>query len=106
VRVLWDRNVDDRYIETFRRTDWITVATVTEALAMDAVDPDISDYAAQNGWVVFSEDDDFLALDDDHGLVLYHQHAKPAPGDVVRALRAISEAYADHSEIEEYVPSG
>jgi predicted nuclease of predicted toxin-antitoxin system len=106
VRVLCDRNVDEQYTETFRRTEWITVTTVTEALAMDALDPEISDFAARNGWVVFTEDDDFLALDDNHGLVLYHQHEKPSPGEVVRALQAIAEAYADHSEIEEYVPSG
>jgi hypothetical protein len=106
VRLLVDRNVDDQYTETFRRTDWITVATVTEVVAMDALDLEISEYAARNGWVVFSEDDDFLALDDDHGLVLYHQREKPSPGDVVKALRTISEAYTDHSEVEEYVPSG
>ena len=38
---------------------------------MDALDPEISDFAARNGWVVFTEDDDFLALNDNHGLVLF-----------------------------------
>lgn len=106
VRLLCDENVDQRYVETFRSTDWITVTTVREGLSSDATDETIAEFATSEGWVVFTGDDDFLRADPDCGVVFYHQMERPSPGDVVDVLRAIEEAYAEPDEIREFVPSG
>jgi predicted nuclease of predicted toxin-antitoxin system len=106
VRLLCDHNVSEKYTDTFRRTDWITVATVRDELSQDATDPDISVFAERNGWTVFTEDDDFTGLDHDRGVVLYIEQQHPSPDTVVDALRAIDTAYDDHRAITEYVPDG
>lgn len=49
MRLLCDHNVDEKYIDTFRRMDWLTVATVREELSADADDPTISAYAERHG---------------------------------------------------------
>lgn len=104
MRILCDHNVNRKYIETFRRTEWITVTTVRDRLEADARDDEIGRYAAVHDWVIFTEDDDHLEYDQDRGVVLYHQTELPTPAAVVAALRAIDAAYADHGEIREFVP--
>ena len=106
VRLLCDENVDQRYVETFRSTDWITVTTVREALSPEATDEAVAEFAASAEWVVFTGDDDFLRADPDCGVVFYHQLERPSPGDLVDALRAIEEAYTDHDDVREFVPGG
>ena len=106
VRLLCDENVDQRYVETFRSADWITITTVRETLSHDATDEAIADFAASEVWVVFTGDDDFLRADPDCGVVFYHQMDRPSPGDVVDALQAIEDAYAEPNEIREFVPGG
>ncbi|PSP63648.1 hypothetical protein BRC77_06445 [Halobacteriales archaeon QH_8_64_26] len=54
--------------------------------------------------VIFTEDDDYLAIDDDRGVVLYRPMERPAPGAIVAALEVIADVYADHRDIETYVP--
>ena len=114
VRILCDHNVDGKYVEVFRRTDWITAKTEREVLSSEAYDPEIMTYAEANDWVVFTSD---LAFDDDDedgidpaaiecGVVTYRQVEDPSPGLVVDALRQIAGQYPDHSEIREYVPGG
>lgn len=104
MRILCDHNVAGRYTDTFSRTDWITVTTAADALSPRAADAEIANYAARHGWVVFTEDDDFFALDADCGVVLYHQQGRPSPGTVVDVLGIIADAYADHAAIETRVP--
>ncbi len=106
MRLLCDHNVGERYIETFRRTEWLTVTTVRDELSAATDDVDISEYAEQHEWVVFTEDNDYRALDHDRGLVLYTHLDRPSPGDVVNALRAIADAYDDYRNIDENVPDG
>jgi hypothetical protein len=106
VRLPCDENVDRRYVETFRSTDWITVTKVREALSPDATDEGIAEFATAAEWVVFTGDDDFLRADPDCGVVFYHRLERPSPGDVVNALQAIEEAYAESDEIREFVPGG
>jgi hypothetical protein len=55
--------------------------------------------------VVFIEDDDYLAIDDDRGVVLYRPMERPAPGAIVAALEVIADVYADHRDIETCVPA-
>lgn len=51
MRPLCDHNVDERYIDTFRRTEWLTVATVRDELSQEAADRAISEYTERQGWV-------------------------------------------------------
>lgn len=76
-----------------------------DVLSDNAPDREISAYAAQEGWVVFTEDDDFLRFDHDRGIMLYHHIKQPSPGDVLDAIRKIADAYDDHY-INEHVPDG
>ena len=106
LRVPCDRSADQRFVETFERTDWITVVRVEDVLPPDAPDRAISDYAEEHEWIVFTEGSDFLNHDHHRGLVRYHPLDDPSPGDVVEALRAIADAFPDHREIEQRVPDG
>ena len=108
IRILCDRCVDQKYVDTFERTDLVTVIQTEDVFpdsAEDTDDSEISAYAEQHGWVVFTEDDHFRTRHDhDRGVILYHHIEQPSPGDVVDAIRAIADAYDDYREIEEYVP--
>lgn len=115
VRILCDHNVNEKYTETFRRADWITVTTERAVLDVDEGDSTIMGYAAANDWVVFTSDETFDIPDGaergevdldaiDCGVVIYHQQENPSPGSVLEALRAIAAGYSDHSEVREYVP--
>lgn len=106
MRLLCDRSVLQKYIDTFERTDWITMMQSEDVFPDDAPDREISEYAAQEGWVVFTEDDDFLAFDHDRGVVLYNHIEQPAPGEVVAALEAIADTYDAYDSMVEYVPDG
>jgi predicted nuclease of predicted toxin-antitoxin system len=106
VRLLCDHNVNEKYIDTFQRTEGLTVATVRDELSQDADDAPISEYAEQHGWVVFTEDDHFHAHDHDRGVIFYTHIENPSPGDVVTAIQEIADEYDDHRSINEHVPDG
>jgi hypothetical protein len=106
IRILCDRSADQRFVDTFERTDWIAVIQVEDVLPEDAPDRDISDYAEQHDWVVFTEDSDFLNHNHHHGLMRYHPLDNPSPGDVLDALQNIADAFPDHRDIEQRVPDG
>jgi hypothetical protein len=106
VRLLCDQNVAERYVTALASTPDFCVANVRDTLDPRASDPDIAAYAAAEGYVVFTSDDDFFRLAADCGRVYYQQAAQPPVGDVRTALRAIRDAYADTSEILEVVPGG
>jgi hypothetical protein len=118
MRVLCDRNVAQRYLDTFRRTDWITMIEADDAFPKDASDAEIGAYAKEHEWVIFTSDKRFRERDEEEaageevpnqiegcGVIYYRQREKPAPGKVVAAMRALADAYVDHSEIDQYVPS-
>lgn len=104
MRVLCDQNVPAKYVAAFQRADGITVAAVEEVLQHDATDTEIAAYAESEGWVVFTNDDDFFVAGGDHGLLLYDQLEDPSPGDVVEAVQHIDQVYADPANIVESVP--
>ena len=110
IRILCDRCVDQKYVDAFENTDWITLRRVEDVFPNDAEDTDdreISEYVEQHEWVVFTEDDHFRTRHDhDRGVVLYHHIEQPSPRDVVDALSVIAEVYDDYREIDEYVPDG
>jgi predicted nuclease of predicted toxin-antitoxin system len=80
--------------------------TVREVLDPRATDPDIAAYAAEHGYVVFTSDDDFFALDVNCGRIHYSQEETPDAGDVLTAVSVIADAYDEHTEIVEHVPDG
>lgn len=110
IRILCDRCVNQKYVDAFEHTDWIMLCQVEDVFPNDAENTDdgeISEYAEQQEWVVFTEDDHFRTRHDhDRGVILYHHIEQPLPGDVVDAIYVIAEGYDDHREIEEYVPDG
>ena len=79
LRILCDRSADQRFVDTFERTGWITVIRVEDVLPADAPDRDISEYAEQHDWIVFTEDSDFLNHVNRRGLVRYHPLDNPSP---------------------------
>ena len=106
MRILCDHNVADKYWQALDREPWLTVSTVADELSPTASDSAIADYATTRRWVLLTTDDDFHADDRSHGLLVYSQIEDPRPGDVVRAIASIADAYASFDEIDEYVPDG
>lgn len=106
MRLLCDHNVAAKYRRAFEREDWITVSTVEDELSRSVPDEEIAAYADAHDWVVFTTDDDFYSEEIRHGPVVYSQVEDPRPGDVVRAMAAIDDAYAFDDEIVEVVPDG
>jgi len=80
LRILCDRSADQRFVDTFERTGWITAIRVEDVLPADAPDRDISEFAEQHDWIVFTEDSDFLNHVNRRGLVRYHPLDNPSPG--------------------------
>jgi hypothetical protein len=105
MRILCDQNVPEKYLHALADGN-ATVTTVEDVLEHDATDSEIAAYAETNGWVVFTNDDDFYVDGGDHGLLFYSQIEDPSPGAVVEAVERIDAAYENASEIVETVPDG
>lgn len=106
IRLLCDQNVARQYVDGFRAGEDLRVVTVREVLDARAPDADIAAYAAANGYVVFTSDDDFFALDAGCGRIHYSQEEAPDVGAVLTAVRAVADAYDEHDRIFEHVPDG
>lgn len=107
LRLLVDHNVDEKYTETFLRTDWIEAVRVSDELHPKATDREIANHAESDNWVVFAGDKgDFENINPDCGFVIYHQIENPSPGDIVDAVEEITRSFNDHREIYAYVPNG
>lgn len=104
MRLLCDQNVAQRYVDACAAVPDIQVTTVRDALDPRANDVGIATYARENGYVVFTSDDDFFRLADECGCIYYHQPDAPPVGDVVGAIRRINDAYTDKRAIVEVVP--
>lgn len=104
MRLLCDQNVAQRYVDACVAAPDLQAVTVRGVLDPRAADADIAAYASRHDYVVFTSDDDFFRLADRCGCIYYHQPTVPTVGDVLEALRAIGDAYEDHSEIVEVVP--
>jgi hypothetical protein len=104
IRILCDRSVLQRYVDIFNEHREIEVMQSEDIFSDDAPDREISAYAAEENWVVFAEDDDFLGFDHDRGLLLYHHIEQPSPVTVVEAVLAVADVYDDHRDITEYIP--
>lgn len=104
IRILCDRSVLQRYVDALAQAEWIEMIQSEDVFPDDAPDQEISEYAAREGWVVFTEDDDFLGFAHNRGVILYHHIERPLPGEVISAIREVAQAYDDHRQITEYVP--
>jgi len=106
IRLLCDQNVDHRYLDAFRAAEGIEAVSVREVLDPRSSDPDIAAYAAANGYVVFTCDDDFFGFDRGCGLIYYEQETAPRVGTVVAAIQSIGAAYDEYHSMVEVVPDG
>ncbi|MEF8825242.1 MAG: DUF5615 family PIN-like protein [Halapricum sp.] len=106
MRILCDQHVDHKYVHALQGTAGITVTTVRHVMSADALDSEIAAYAAANGMVVLTSDDDFFTERDGHGLLFYQQLDNPTPSELVAAIQGIDEAYDDTSTVVEKVPDG
>lgn len=106
MRVLCDQNVPQKYVDALAAAGGITVATVRETLVADAPDREIAAYAAENDWVVLTNDSDFFGDSRGFGLLVYNQLEDPRPSDIVDSIQAIDYAYESNSEVVEKVPDG
>lgn len=104
MRLLCDHHVATKYIRAFKHSDAITVTTVAEVLSPDASDSAIAVFAAENEWVVFTNDDDFFEQTASFGLIVYSQIDDPQPSIIVDAVTAIEQAYESTADIIETVP--
>ena len=108
MRLLFDRNVEPKYIEPLASESWTTTMHVDEHFSQTAADARIADFAEANAWVLFSRDRPFftIAATRDCGFLLLDKARDPSPTTVVRAVAAIKSAYDDHRTIEESIPVG
>jgi hypothetical protein len=106
MRILFDRNVEPRFVHAIESTPWATVTRSEDHFPPDAPDEDITDWAEANDWVIFTRDNDFfrLARDSDCGLLFLHKRRDPNPGTIADAVARIDAAYTDHEDIEEGLP--
>lgn len=116
MRLLCDHHVPPKFINALRSIDGTTVATPAgiDALGGDADDTEIIAYAEAHGWIVFTNDQRFRIddegenpsyerIDAECGVIFYVETPATQPGPAAEAVTAIMEAYADHSEIDEYI---
>jgi hypothetical protein len=103
-----DENVWMPVVEGLRRRGW-SVTTAMEEGTLGDPDTDQLDYAATNGWVLLTFDDDFLSMvesdehDGDHaGVVFVSQHGWNV-GELVRRIDAALERNADRDLTNEVV---
>ena len=114
MRLLCDHNVDDKYTNAFRRTDWIAARPLREVLEIDTPDSGVASYVDEHDWVVFTSDVRFLSPDDedvarelkraDFGIIYYRQADNPSPGDVLAAPGNVADVHADRTEIRTHIP--
>jgi len=71
--ILFDQNVNSKYVSALVQIDGVSVRTVKDALNPETSDADIASRARVNGWVVFTNDDDFFVHSSDIGLLYYSQ---------------------------------
>ncbi|SNR48010.1 DUF5615 family PIN-like protein [Halorubrum vacuolatum] len=106
MQILCDQNVPQKYVDALSDTGGITVSTVREKLSADASDQEIAMYAADNDWVILTNDSDFFGDGREFGLLVYSQLEDPRPGEIIDAVQAIDSAYETNSEVVEVVPDG
>jgi predicted nuclease of predicted toxin-antitoxin system len=106
MRILFDRNVEPKFIQAIDQEPWTTTDPVDNHFPQTADDSDLADFAEANDWVLFTRDEPFFGRSKRRncGFILLHQKRNPRPGAVVDTLRQIRDTYSDYSNIYEGVP--
>jgi hypothetical protein len=107
MRILFDRNVEPRYIDAIAATEWAVTERVDDHFAQTAPDRRVARYAEEHDMVVLTRDDDFFRLVRgryDCGLLFFHQKHATNPSHLVAAIDNIRTSYTGYSEIEEGLP--
>ncbi len=107
MRVLFDRNVEPRYIDAIGAENWSVTERAADCLPETAPDRRVARYAEDHDMVVFTRDDDFFRLLRDRyrcGLLFFHQKHATSPAQIVTAVDNIRRSYTDYTEIEEGLP--
>ena len=106
MRILFDRNVEPRFIHAIDQESWTTTDHVDNHFSQTAPDSDLADFAEDRGWVLFTRDAPFFGRSKARkcGFLLLHQSRDPSPGTVVASIRRIRDSYPDHTNIYESVP--
>lgn len=107
MRILFDRNVEPKYINAIAAIQDVTVEHVDDRLPQTANDREIVDLADREDWVVFTRDDDFFqhARGQGIGLIFFSKRHSTLPGKIATAIELIKDAYqSDYRQIEEGVP--
>lgn len=106
MRIFCDEHVPPKYVFALELHADQTVTTVTDELYSGAPDAELSAFATSNDWVLLTNDSDFRGDHLDHGLLIYDQLNDPRPGEIIDAVCAIDQAYANHEDIYEFIPGG
>ena len=86
MRILFDRNVEPRYIDAIAATEWAVTERVDDHFAQTAPDRRV----ARGRY--------------DCGLLFFHQKHATNPSHLVAAIDNIRTSYTGYSEIEEGLP--
>lgn len=106
MRILFDRNVEPRYIAAIASRSGMSVTRVDDRLPQTAPDRTIAALAERENWVVFSRDDDFFkkACHREIGLLFFSKQHNTRASEIATAVERIDDAYNDHTEIKEGLP--
>jgi hypothetical protein len=104
VNILCDENVREALRNALEQ-DGHTVTTVRETLEEGHDAADVLAHAAKNGWVVLTNDDDFIDMDD-HAGVLYYGEQEVDPRTVVDAVGNIELVFDTLADRTLFVPDG
>ena len=93
IRFLLDENVPHAIARGLRNRN-VEVATATDAGIMSVEDEIIAEFAREEGYVIFTQDDDFLrihSLMPDHGGFVYAKQGTRSLGEIIRYLELMSQ---------------
>ncbi len=101
MQILFDRNVEPRYITAIDSISGITVERADDRLPQTAPDNQIADLAAHESWVVFTRDDDFFkeVREREIGLLFFSKRQTTSADEIAAAAERIADAYSTSTQI-------
>jgi hypothetical protein len=95
MKILFDRNVEPKYINAISSIPSVSVEHVDEYLPQDANDSEIINLAKREKWIVFTRDDDFFqpARGQGVGLLYFPKKHDTLPGEIKTSIELIKDAY-------------
>jgi predicted nuclease of predicted toxin-antitoxin system len=110
MRILCDEHVPPPLANAIRG-EGLQVTTVGEALDHGASDDEVRANASEHGFVVLTNDSDFVARTDESGPdcgVLYYDDQRAPHRELVRAIRTVDDVLPDEQLVETtiFLPDG